>query len=134
MYQYTVIVGNVGRDPELRYTQSGAAVCDFSVAVNRRWTDKNTNELREKTTWFRVSAWNRLAETCNQYVHKGMRILVTGEVDASAWVDSEGNPRATLEIMARDVKFLSRRDEDTGYNAEGSFGPPPPEDLQDIPF
>ena len=101
MYQYTVIVGNVGRDPEMRYTPGGTAVCDFSVAVNRRWTDKQTNEMREKTTWFRVTCWNRLAETVNQYVYKGMRVLVAGEVDASAWVDNEGNPRATLELTAR---------------------------------
>ncbi len=134
MYQYTVIVGNVGRDPEMRYTPGGTAVCDFSVAVNRRWTDKQTNEMREKTTWFRVTCWNRLAETVNQYVYKGMRVLVAGEVDASAWVDNEGNPRATLELTARDVKFLSRRDEDTGYSAEGGYSGPPPEDLQDIPF
>ena len=135
MYQYTVIVGNVGRDPEMKYTQGGVAVCNFSVAVNRRWTDKNTNEQREKTTWFKVACWRGLAETVNQYVYKGMRVLVTGEVDASAWTDNDGNPRASLEITARDVKFLSRRDEDTaaGYGKEGDYGPPP-NDLQDIPF
>jgi len=130
MYQYTVIVGNVGRDPEMRYTQGGTAVCDFSVAVSRRWTDKQTNEQREKTTWFRVSAWNRLGETCNQYVKKGMRILVTGEVDASAWIGQEGDARATLELRANDVKFLSRKDEDTGYSGDSG----PASDLHDIPF
>ena len=133
MYQYTVIVGNVGRDPEMRYTQSGTAVCDFSVAVNRRWTDNKTNEQREKTTWFRISAWNRLAETCNQYVKKGMRILVTGEVDASAWVGQDGEARATLELTARDIKFLSSRDEDTGYSG-GDQQSGPASELNDIPF
>lgn len=131
MYQYTVIVGNVGRDPEMRYTQGGTAVCDFSVAVNRVWTDRQSNEQREKTTWFRVSAWNKLAETCNQYVKKGMRILVTGEVDASAWIGQDGAARAQLELTARDIKFLSRRDEDTGYSG-GDSGPA--SDLHDIPF
>lgn len=136
MYQYTVIVGNVGRDPEMRYTQSGTAVADFSVAVNRRWTDKTTNEQREKTTWFRVTAWRRLAETVNQYVHKGMRILVTGEVDASAWIGNDGEARASLEITARDIKFLSSKGESTGggYDQDSSYGGPPPADLQDIPF
>jgi single-strand DNA-binding protein len=136
MYQYTVIVGNVGRDPEMRYTGSGVAVCDFSVAVNRRWRDSQSNETREKTTWFRVTAWRALAETVNQYVHKGMRILVTGEVDASAWVDNDGQARATLEITARDIKFLSRRDEDTGYSDYGSGGDygDAPSDVGDIPF
>ena len=100
-YQYTVIIGNVGRDPELRYTQSGVAVCDFSVAVSRRWTDRNTNEQREKTTWFRVSAWRQLAETVNQYVRKGMQIMVAGEVDATAFIGQDGEARATLELTAR---------------------------------
>jgi single-strand DNA-binding protein len=134
MYQYTVIVGNEGRDPELRYTPGGQAVCDFSVAVNRRWMDRNSNEQREKTTWFRVTCWGRLAETVNQYVTKGRQILVTGEVDASAWIDGENNARATLELTARDVKFLGRRDEEGGDGGYGYGGPPPSEDLQDIPF
>ncbi len=136
MYQYTVIVGNVGRDPELRYTPSGQAVCDFSVAVSRRWTDRTSNEQREKTTWFRVTCWNKLAETVNQYVSKGRQVLVTGEVDASAWIDSEGNARATLELTARDVKFLGRREEGgTAYaGGEGEYNASAPEDLQDIPF
>ncbi len=136
MYQYTVIVGNVGRDPELRYTPGGQAVCDFSVAVSRRWTDRTSNEQREKTTWFRVTCWNKLAETVNQYVSKGRQVLVTGEVDASAWIDSEGNARATLELTARDVKFLGRREEGgTAYTpSEGEYNTSAPEDLQDIPF
>ncbi len=136
MYQYTVLVGNVGRDPELRYTPSGVAVCDFSVAVNKRWTDNSTSEQREKTTWFRVTCWRGLAETVSQYVKKGRQVLVTGEVDASAWSDNDGNPRASLEITARDVKFLGRRDDaGGGFGAEGDYGgPPPAEDLQDIPF
>lgn len=137
MYQYTVIVGNVGRDPELRYTPSGVAVCDFSLAVNRVWTDRNTNEQHEKTTWFRVTCWRGLAETVSQYVTKGRQVLVTGEVDASAWTDNEGNPRASLELTAQTVKFLGRRDDIPGgsYGPEGDYGgPPPAEDLQDIPF
>lgn len=135
MYQYTVIVGNVGRDPELRYTSNGVAVTDFSVAVSERWTNKQTDEMQEKTTWFRVTCWRGLAETVSQYVYKGMRILVTGTVDASAWVDNDGNPRATLEITARDVKFLSSKAEREAMDAGGGYsGPPPPESLGDIPF
>lgn len=109
-YQYTIIVGNVGRDPELRYTQSGVAVCDFSVAVTRRWGG-GENEQREETTWFRVSAWRGLAETCNTYVHKGMQIMVTGRIDASAYLDNAGEARASLELTATDVTFLGRRGE-----------------------
>lgn len=108
-YQYTIIIGNVGRDPELRYTQSGAAVCSFSVAVSKRWTDRNSSEQREKTTWFKVSAWRELAETCQQYVHKGMQIMVTGEVDASAYAGQDGTPKASLELTAQDVIFLGNK-------------------------
>lgn len=128
-YQYTVIVGNVGRDPELRYTPDGTAVCDFSVAVNEYWTDKQSNEKRERTTWFRVTCWRQLAETVHQYVTKGRQVLVTGRVDASAWVGQDGEPKATLELTAREVKFLGRRDD-----AGEGYGPPPPEELSDIPF
>lgn len=128
MYQQLTIVGNVGRDPELRYTQGGVAVCDFSVATNERWTDKDTNEQREKTTWFKVSCWRGLAETCNEYLTKGRQVMVVGTVDASAWTGNDGEPRATLELTARTVQFLGSRDD--------SEGPPPrdDEDLQDIPF
>lgn len=135
MYQYTVIVGNVGRDPELRYTSGGVAVCDFSVAVSQRWTDRDTSEQREKTTWFRVTCWRGLAETVNQYVRKGRQVLVTGEVEASAWTGQDGEARATLELTARDVKFLGRRDEagDGDGSAADSASDPRPE-LQDIPF
>jgi len=132
MYQYTVLVGNVGRDPEMRYTQGGTAVCDFSVAVSRQWTDQQSGEQREKTTWFRVSAWNKLAETCNQYVKKGMRVLVTGEVEASAWIAQDGTAKGTLELTARDVKFLSRKED--GDNLRDSNGDPVPNELHSIPF
>ncbi len=127
-YQYTVIIGNVGRDPEMRYTQSGVAVCDFSVAVSRRWTDRNSNEQREETTWFRVSAWRQLAETANQYVHKGMQIMVAGRISADAYVGQDGQPRASLNLTAMDMQFLGRRGE-----AEEVAGEAPAE-ADDLPF
>ena len=108
-YQYTIIIGNVGRDPEMRYTQSGVAVCDFSVAVSRNWTDRNSNEPREKTIWFRVTAWRALAETCNEFVRKGMQVMVTGEVDVSAYVGQDGEARASLDLTAQNVQFLGTR-------------------------
>jgi single-strand DNA-binding protein len=139
-YEYTIIVGNVGRDPELRYTQSGVAVCSFSVAVTTRWSDSQTKERREKTKWFRVSAWRGLGETCNTYVRKGMQIMVTGTVDASAYTNQAGEAAASIELTARDVQFLGRRDED-GDGSEGGGRPrdyddfaPPPKDPDDIPF
>ena len=127
-YQYTIIIGNVGRDPELRYTSSGVAVCDFSVAVSRRWNDRSSNEQREETTWFKVSAWRDKAETANQYVKKGMQIMVTGEVKASAYTAQDGTPRASLELTARDFQFLSRRGEEA--EAGGNY----PTEEGDLPF
>ena len=122
-YQYTVIIGNVGGDPQTRYTQAGVAVCDFSVAVTRRWTD-SAGAQQERTTWFRISAWRQLAETVNQYVHKGMQIMVAGEVDVSAYMGQDGQPRASLELTARDVQFLGRRaDADEGGAEAGERFP-----------
>jgi len=110
MYQRIIIVGNVGRDAEMRYTPSGVPVTSFSVAVNRRWNSA-TGEQQEKTTWFRVTCWRKLAETAGQYVKKGQRILVEGEVEAQAYIDREGTPRGTLELTASNFKFLSARAE-----------------------
>ncbi len=135
-YQYTVIVGNVGREPEMRYLQSGTPVCSFSVAVSEKWTDKQTNERKEKTQWFRVTAWRGLAETCNTYVKKGMQILVTGTVSASAYLDQSGQPAATLELTARDIQFLgSRADREGGGTGGGDYEYQAPADnIGDIPF
>jgi single-strand DNA-binding protein len=124
-YQYTVIIGNVGRDPEMRYTQSGIAVCDFSVAVSRRWTDRTSNESKEETTWFRISAWRALAETCNQYVHKGMQIMVAGRVSANAYSAQDGTPRASLDLLALDVQFLGQR---------GDASDSAPREAENMPF
>lgn len=129
-YQYTIIIGNVGRDPELRYTQSGVAVCDFSVAVSRTWNDRTTNERREQTTWFRVTAWRGLAETVNQYVHKGMQIMAAGTVEASAFTGQDGQPRASLDLTAQDIKFLGSRGDTLAEGAPGGY----PEDADDLPF
>lgn len=123
MYQSTTVIGHLGRDPEMRYTSSGMAVCSFSVATTRKWTGKDGAQ-QEKTTWFRVSAWRKLGETCNQYLHKGQLVMVEGEIDASAYTPKDGGePRASLELTARTVKFLSR-----GEAQEA------PQDETDVPF
>jgi single-strand DNA-binding protein len=117
-FQQVIIIGHVGRDAEIRYTNQGVAVCDFSVAVSRRWTDRTTNEQREETTWFKISAWRGLAETCNQYVRKGMQIMVAGRVTASAYLAQDGEARAALELTALDVQFLGVRGETQDAPAE----------------
>lgn len=118
MYQQITIIGNVGRDPEMRYTQGGVAVCDFSVAVNKRYTTAG-GEQRDETTWFRVTCWRQLAETMGKYLTKGKQVMVVGEVTASAYTDKAGQPAATLEITANTVKFLGQRQEGGENDAVG---------------
>ncbi len=130
MYQKTVIVGNLGNDPEMRYTPSGVPVTSFNVAVNRRWTDQNGDQ-QKKTTWFRVTAWRKLAETCAQYLSKGRLVLVEGEVDTSAWTGQDGQPRASLELTARTVRFLSPRGD---QNAPGTPAEATSVAEEEIPF
>ena len=128
------LVGNVGRDPELRFTESGTAVCDFSLAVNRSWTDRNTNERRQVTTWFRITVWDAQAETVNQYVQKGSQVLVTSDrIEARAYTGNDGELRASLEVTARDVRFLRGGGGGGGYSDSGGFEDAP-SDVDDIPF
>lgn len=121
MYQNTIVIGHLGKDPEMRYTPSGVPVTSFSVATSRRWTNAN-GEQQEKTTWFRVTAWRKLAELCNQYLTKGRLVMVEGEVEASAWTGQDGQARATLELTARNVKFLGGRGEQGGGGGGGGGG------------
>lgn len=101
MYQELTIIGNAGADAEMRYTPSGAPVTTFSVATSRRVKDQDI------TTWHRVTCWNKLAEVCGEYVHRGDRVLVTGIVEARAFLDKRtGEPRAALEVTASNVRFL----------------------------
>lgn len=135
MYQQTTIVGNVGRDPELRYLQNGVAVCDFSVAVNKRFNTAG-GEAREETTWFRVTCWRQLAETVKQYLTRGRQVMVVGEIRATAYLDKSGQPAATLEITAQTIKFLGGRDGGgAGVGGESGYDDfAPPGQMDDIPF
>lgn len=139
MYQKVTIVGNLGNDPEMRYTPSGAPVTRFSVATNRRWTSAE-GDSREETVWFRVSAWRRLAETCNQYLSKGRQVLVEGRLTPDAesggprvWTGNDGVARASYELNAFEVKFLGTRGETE--EALPPETPEPPKEVEDeIPF
>ncbi|MEZ4709468.1 MAG: single-stranded DNA-binding protein [Caldilineaceae bacterium] len=109
MYQQLMLIGRLGADPVMRYTPSGVSITSFRVAVSRRWTNSD-GQSQEKTTWFHITAWNRLAETTNEYLKKGQQVCVVGEVeDARPWTDREGNMRASIEVRAREVKFLGSR-------------------------
>ena len=132
MYQKTIIVGNLGRDPEMRYTPSGTAVTNFTVAVNRKWTGQS-GEQQEKTTWFRVAAWDKLAELCNQYLSKGRLVLVEGDVEARSWTSQDGEARASLELRAWNVRFLGGAGQASDYEG-GALREGSPTAEDDIPF
>ena len=121
MYQQITLVGNLGNDPEMRYTGSGVPVTSFSLAVNRTWVNQE-GERQDKTTWFRVTAWRKLAETTSQYLTKGRQVLVIGEVEEpSTWTDRDGNHRASLEVTAQNIKFIgSRADAEMGSGGQAA--------------
>ncbi len=102
-----MVIGNLGRDPEMRYTPNGQAVTSFSVATNRKFTTSD-GESREETEWFKVSAWGRLAETCNQFLTKGQKIYVEGRLRSRSYETRDGQTRFENEIVATDVRFLDR--------------------------
>ena len=106
------IIGNLTRDPELRTTSTGLNVCSFTVAVNRR---RSGNRNQPEADFFRVSAWRQLGENCQRYLAKGRKVAVVGSVSVSTYTGNDGTTRATLEVTADDVEFLSSRNEDAGY-------------------
>ena len=141
MYQQITLIGNLGADPEMRYTQSGQPVTSFRMAVSRTWVNQE-GQRQEKTTWFRVTAWRKLAETANQYLTKGSKVLVVGEVEESqAYIDKEGKPRASIDVTANTIRFLSTRGEaanmGSGAPSHAGTGGDSAPDIhtdEDIPF
>ena len=135
------LIGNLGRDPELRYTKSGQAVANFTVATNESWTNKS-GEREERTEWHRVVAWARLAEISGEYLSKGRQVYIEGRLQTREWEDKEGNKRYTTEIKADRMLMLGGRGGGSGGEASGGFsdepgptGPPQgPEGGDDIPF
>jgi single-strand DNA-binding protein len=117
------IVGYLGRDPELRYTPSGTAVCDFSVATTERRRGRDAAEGEEITTWFRVSMWGRQAEVANQYLTKGKLVYVEGRLSQREWTDRDGNKRTSLEVHGSDLQFIGTRGDDASGAAPGAGAP-----------
>jgi single-strand DNA-binding protein len=146
MFQELIIVGNVGKEPEMRYTPSGQAVTSFSVATNRTYNNAAGEQIKE-TIWFRVSAWGKTGEAVNQYLHKGSKCLIVGRLTADPetggpriWSGQDGSARANFEVSASTVRFLNSKKEDeergavageaaaSPYAEEGA-GTPPEEDA-----
>lgn len=132
-----IIVGNLGRDPELRYTPQGTPVCNFSVATNERRRDR-AGETQDITTWFRVTTWGRQAENASKYLSKGRPVYVEGRLRVEEWTDRDGRQRYTLEVHATDIQFLGARADE----APAPVGEPAADDFtdegapndEDIPF
>ncbi len=113
-----ILVGNLGRDPELRYTPAGDAVCDISIATNERKKDK-AGEFQDVTTWFRVTLWRNLAENASKYLKKGSQVYIEGRLGLEEWTDRDGNTRQTLQVQATDMKFIGSRG-DSGSSSSDS--------------
>lgn len=148
-----IVIGNLGRDPEMRYTPSGQAVTSFSVASSRRYRTAD-GEQREETEWFNVSAFGRLSEICNQYLTRGQQVYVEGRLRGRSYTDRDGQPRYSLEVTATEMQMLGRRGENEygggggggggGYGDRESDGggrgmadaggPPPYDETDDLPF
>jgi single-strand DNA-binding protein len=140
MYHKVIIVGNLGRDPEMRYTPDGTPVTNFSVATNRRWTNPDGSQ-GEDTVWFRITAWKRTAEVCNQYLQKGRQVLIEGQLKPDPatgapriWTGNDGVARASYEVTALNVRFLGGRGEAPPAEAPGGLEEPPAEAEEEIPF
>jgi single-strand DNA-binding protein len=117
-----ILVGNVGRDPELRYTQGGQPVASFSIATNERFKDKDGN-WKDRTEWHRIVAWGRLAEICGEYLRKGRQVYVEGRIQTRDWEDKEGNKRQTTEIVILGMQMLGQRGEGGGSMGGEDRGP-----------
>tara|TARA_B100000073_G_scaffold274570_1_gene234539 strand:- start:1947 stop:2369 length:423 start_codon:yes stop_codon:yes gene_type:complete len=133
-----LIIGNLGQDPEIKYTQSGSPVANLSVATSERWKDKNTGEQKEQTEWHRVVVFGRLAEIAEQYLKKGSKIFIEGKIQTRDWEDADGNKKYTTEVVAREMTMLDSK-ASMSSDAPSSDSPSketPKDDSseEDIPF
>ena len=127
-----MIIGNLGKEPELRYTPSGRPVTTFSVAVSRTW--KGTNgEHRSETEWFKIVAWGKLAEICKEYLNKGQQVYIEGRLQTRRWEDKEGQQRTTVEVVANEMTMLGDR-RDKGQDDSAPIEMPPDIDEDEFPF
>jgi single-strand DNA-binding protein len=129
MLNKIMLIGNLGKDPEMSYTPAGKPWTKFSLAVNRRWRDRESGEQREETTWFNIVAWDRLAETCNSYLHKGSKVFIEGRMTSRKYTDKEGQERTIWEVQAFEMQMLDTKGAGQGANVgAGEMGP------DEVPF
>jgi single-strand DNA-binding protein len=123
-----ILIGNLGADPEIKYTQGNVPVANLSVATTEKWQDRSTNEWKEKTEWHRVVAWRHLAERAERFLAKGKQVYIEGRLETRKWQDRDGNTRYTTEVRADQLMILGRREE--GAAAGGSAGTGPARSSQ----
>ena len=129
-----IIIGRLGKDPEVRYTPSGDAVANFSVATSEEWKDKATGEKKQKTEWHRIVAFKRLGEICGEYLSKGSQVYIEGRLQTRSWEDKEGVKKYTTEIIVQKVEFLDGRQEQKPATEQKKPETNETVDSQDIPF
>jgi len=127
------IIGRLGGDPDMRYTASGSAVANFSVAAGRQWKGKD-GQQQEETEWFKVVAWDKLGEICNEYLAKGSRVYIEGRLATRKWTDKDGQDRYTTEVVAQDMIMLDSRSRDDAPVSDRRNRPEAIETDDDIPF
>lgn len=128
-----MIIGHLGRDPEMRFTPSGRPVTKFSVAVSRSWNSSN-GERRSKTEWFTVVAWGNLAEICKKFLTKGQQVYVEGRLETRQWENKEGQKRTSVEVVANEMTMLGTRRDKSSENDDSSYDNPPEIDEDEFPF
>ena len=117
MINKVILIGNLGADPEIRYTQSGSPVCSFKIACSEKYKDASGN-MQENTEWVSIVAWNKLAEICGQYLHKGSRVYIEGRLQTRKWTDQNGVDCYTTEIVAREMKMLDSKKDGQQQNQQ----------------
>lgn len=122
-----ILVGNLGQDPEVRYTSSGSAVANISIATTERWKDKQTNEYKDATEWHRVVLFTRLAEIAGEYLKRGSKVFIEGKLRTRKWQDSNGADRQTTEIVADNLQMLDRKGDD--FSSSMPAGEPKAADM-----
>ena len=130
MLNKIMLIGNLGKDPDMSYTPAGKAVTKFSLAVNRRSKDRETGERKDETTWFNVTAFDRLGETCNEFLHKGSKVYIEGRMQSHKYTDKEGVERVAWDVIASEMQMLDPKGASQGGDFGGSGGATP----DDIPF
>lgn len=131
-----IAIGNLGKDPETRYLPSGAAVCNFSIAVSESWKDKQSGEIKERTEWMNIEVWGNSAEACQKYLTKGSQCYVEGKMQTDKWQDKDGKDRWTTKIRADQVQFLGSPRDGAAPAAPKPDPASAPDDKfdDDIPF